>query len=125
MGSYKRNREWTRIDANEISRKGAEGRMNSRENAQKAQKKKEDEPRIDQPSREAMAGKLRIYADKTKIRIVATVGLASPFAKASEDKSEAALQGGDPYLRQFVSIRGCCFAFAALRSGDQFAGRLA
>ncbi len=38
------NREWTRIDANK--------------------KEETEEPRMDQPSREAMAGKLQIYADR-------------------------------------------------------------
>jgi hypothetical protein len=70
-----RGREWTRIG--KISRKDAKAqrlRRNSREKAQKAQKKTEDEPRMDPPSsrrRGTMAGKLQIYADKTRIRIAA------------------------------------------------------
>jgi hypothetical protein len=58
---------------------------------------------------------LRFLCLFAAIKDLPTVGLASSFAKASKDKSEAALHGWRP-LSAF--IRGCCLnlcGFAALR----------
>jgi hypothetical protein len=78
-----RDHEWTRIG-------NANGPAFARPTARRAAKRETDQPRMDQPSREAMAGKLQIYADE-----------GTPGAlHQSPDEQELV-----PTVRTFASLR--------------------